>query len=183
MELIQRAQQGDEAAFQLLIDQHREAVFRLAYLLTGDADDAEDIAQETFIRAHRSLSHFDQERPFRPWLLSITTNLTKNRWRTVQRYLAAIQRFALQLSQETPSVEAQNLAEAEAFALWKAVQQLRTPEQEIIYLRYFLELSVEETAAALHIQPGTVKSRLHRALKQLRFVVEQDFPLLVEGRA
>jgi RNA polymerase sigma-70 factor (ECF subfamily) len=70
----------------------------------------------------------------------------------------------------------------EASHLWKAVQTLSLPDQQIIYLRYFLELSVAETAQALAIPEGTVKSRLSRALERLRGIIRQDFPVLIEGR-
>ncbi|MBV9786854.1 MAG: hypothetical protein JOZ51_01680, partial [Chloroflexi bacterium] len=68
-DLIVRAQQGDGTAWEHLVRQHQDAVFRLAYLLLGDADDADDVAQETFIRAFGALDRFDPSRPLRPWLL------------------------------------------------------------------------------------------------------------------
>ena len=69
----------------------------------------------------------------------------------------------------------------EASDLWKAVQHLNLPDQQIIYLRYFLELSVTETAQALQVAEGTVKSRLSRALERLRGIIQQDFPVLAKG--
>jgi RNA polymerase sigma-70 factor (ECF subfamily) len=69
-------------------------------------------------------------------------------------------------------------ARREAHLLWQAVQQLNQKGQEVVYLRYFLEMSEAETAETLDIPPGTVKSRLHRALKQLRGVIERKFPEL-----
>lgn len=183
-EIIERARQGDEAASNLLVERHRDAVFRLAYLMLGNAADAEDVAQEAFIQAFRTLDRFDVARPLRPWLLRITANRARNRRRAIGRYWGALQRFARQYAGETVSdVEIQNERQAEAYALWRAVRQLRVSEQEVIYLRYFLELSVDETATVLDVQPGTVKSRMHRALRQLRLVVERDFPLLQEGRS
>jgi len=178
-DLIQRALQGDEAAYQIIVDDHRDGVFRLAYLLLGDADDAEDVAQETFIRALRYLHRYDPDRALRPWLLSITANLARNRRRSLGRYWAALQRFAWQTSVEHSTPENGSIQALEADALWQAVRGLNGAEQEIIYLRYFLELSVAETAEVLGVQPGTVKSRLHRALKQLREVIERDYPELV----
>ena len=65
--------------------------------------------------------------------------------------------------------------------LWKAVQQLNIPDQQIIYMRYFLDLPVAETAQALQVAEGTVKSRLSRALERLRGIIQQDFPVLAEG--
>jgi RNA polymerase sigma-70 factor (ECF subfamily) len=178
-DIIRRALRGDEAAFQIIVDEHREGVFRLAYLLLGDADDAEDVAQETFIRALRYLNRYDPERALRPWLLSITANLARNKRRSLGRYWAALQRLAGQLPDETFTPETHSMQVLEAHALWQAVRCLHSAEQEIIYLRYFLELSVAETAETLGVQPGTVKSRLHRALKRLREVIERDYPELV----
>jgi RNA polymerase sigma-70 factor (ECF subfamily) len=181
VDVIQRALQGDETAYQMIIDEHREAVFRLAYLLLGDSDDAEDVAQETFIRALRYLRRYDPERALRPWLLRITANLARNRRRSLGRYWAALQRFAGQVPLESAiTPEAQSALAAEAHALWRAVRRLNHADQEIVYMRYFLELSVAETADALNLPSGTVKSRLHRALKRLREVIEHDYPELVD---
>lgn len=65
--------------------------------------------------------------------------------------------------------------------LWKAVQALNLPDQQIVYLRFFLDLSVSETAEVLQVAEGTVKSRLNRALEKLRKIIKQDFPVLTEG--
>lgn len=183
--LIRQACQGDQEAWSALVRQHQEAVFRLAYLLLGEADEAGDVAQETFIRAFQTLrSHFDLERPLRPWLLRITTNLAHNRRRSLGRYLAALGRFfwADENRGVAPGPGEESLPQWEAQALWQAVRRLDRADQEIIYLRYFLELSVAETAEAAGIAPGTVKSRLHRALARLRTVVETAFPALQEER-
>src|SRR5215510_9029334 len=83
--LIRRAVDGDAAAWEALMRAHQEAVFRLAYLILGDPDDAEDVAQETFLRAWKHLKGFDSTRPLRPWLLSITSNLSSNRRRSAGR--------------------------------------------------------------------------------------------------
>jgi RNA polymerase sigma-70 factor, ECF subfamily len=179
-ELIRRARQGDGAAWEALVLAHQEGAFRLAYLFLGDAGQAEDVAQEAFIRAFRSLDRFDSNRLFRPWLLSITANLAKNQRRSIQRYLAAISR----LGRETPGSEGglesgfENSLESQA--LWQAVRRLDPNDQQIIYLRYFLDLPVLETAETLGVAEGTVKSRLHRALNRLRQVIEQQFPGLQE---
>lgn len=179
-DLIIRARQGDERAWEQLVRQHQEPVFRLAYLVlgTGDAAEAGDIAQESLIRAYLKLDQYDEERPFRPWLLSIAANLARNRRRSLGRYWAAVQR----LWQASPEPVSTNRYEEreKAQALWMAVRRLRPAEQEIIYLRYFLALSEAETATALEVAPGTVKSRTHRALKRLRLVIEREFPHLRE---
>jgi len=181
--LINQARQGDEAAWSTLVAQHQEAVFRLAYLLLGNANDAQDVAQEAFIRAFRSLHRFDLTRPLRPWLLRIATNLAHNRRRAIGRYLAALQRLVWVASEPLTTEPAdENLQPGESQTLWQAVQRLNRTDQEIIYLRYFLELSVAETAEIMRVAPGTVKSRLSRALNRLRQVVEREFPSLWKER-
>ncbi len=184
-EFVANARLGDAAGWEALVREHQTAVFRLAYLLLGDADEAEDVAQEAFIRAYRALHRFDPARPLRPWLLSIAANLARNRRRSVARYLNALQRAfaaapeaAAGPAASTAPVEAAALARVEAQALWQAVRQLGPADQEVIYLRFFLELPEAEMAAALNVAPGTVKSRLHRALGRLRHVVEAQFPAL-----
>ena len=177
-DLISRACQGDTAAWDGLVRQHQEPAFRLAYLILGDRADAEDVTQEAFVRAYLKLDTFDGARPFRPWLLSIAANLARNRRRSIGRYWAALRRY---WQNEPPAAHQPDWgARSEARRLWQAVQRLRPMAQEIIYLRYFLDLSEAETAVTLDIAPGTAKSRLHRALKQLRSVIEADFPDLVE---
>lgn len=179
--LVRHAIHGDAAAWEPLVLAHQEAVFRLCYLLLGDPDDAEDIAQETFLRAWNYLKRFDPTRPLRPWLLSIAANLASNRRRSAGRYLAALTRAFRNEPIASVNVEQKSAQYMEANDLWKAVQTLSVPDQQIIYLRYFLELSVTETAQSLGVAEGTVKSRLSRALDRLRGIIQQDFPVLADG--
>ena len=173
---IESARQGDETAWVELVRLHQEAVFRLAYLFLGDPDEAEDAAQETFIRAYRALGRFDTSRPLRPWLLQIVANLTRNRRRSLGRYWAALQRRFEKDPPAIPDVETQAGVRMQSQRLWEAVRRLREEDQQMIYLRFFLELPVQEVAEASNIAEGTVKSRTSRALDRLRKVIEQDFP-------
>ena len=178
--LIRHAANGDASAWEPLVQTHQQAVFRLAYLLLGDPDDAEDIAQETFLRAWNHLRRFDPTRPLKPWLLSITANLSRNRRRSAGRYLAALTR-AFRDEPAPASVEDKSAQYMEANDLWKAVQNLNEPDQQVVYLRYFMDLSVAETADVLQVAEGTVKSRLSRALEKLRVIIKQNFPVFAEG--
>lgn len=180
-EAIRRAVNGDAAAWEPLVRAHQEAVFRLAYLLLGDPDEAQDVAQETFLRAWKHLRRFDPTRPLRPWLLSIAANLASNQRRSAGRYVSALIRAFRSEPASSAGVEEGSTRHMEANDLWKAVQQLSMSDQKIIYLRFFLELSVTETAEALNVAEGTVKSRLSRALERLRVIIRQDFPVLAEG--
>ena len=178
--LIQRAASGDASAWEPLVLEHQQAIFRLAYLLLGDPDEAEDIAQETLLRAWKYLKRFDTTRPLRPWLLSITSNLASNRRRSAGRYMAALIR-AFRNEPGESNLEGKSDQRNEAHDLWQAVQYLHLNDQQIIYLRFFLDLSVSETAQTLQVAEGTVKSRLSRALEKLRNIIQHDFPMLIEG--
>lgn len=181
-DLVHRAREGDEFAYELLVRDHQEAVFRLAYLYLGDADDAADAAQEAFIRAFRMLKTFDTTRPLRPWLLRIAANVARNKRRAAGRYLSALRRWMFDAPEPFLHAEAESARLIEAQTLWEAVQRLPSRDREVLFLRFFLELSVSEAAEVLNVEIGTVKSRQSRALERLRGVVEQDYPLLYEGR-
>jgi RNA polymerase sigma-70 factor (ECF subfamily) len=181
-ELIQSARRGNETAWETLVLEHQQAILRLAYLMLGDASDAEDIAQEAFVRAFRALDTFDETRPVRPWLLSIAANLARNRRRSIGRYLQVLTRVVRGEPEPVTTIGERSAQQWEADTLWQAVRRLPAPDQEIIYLRFFLDLSEEESASTLAIAQGTVKSRLHRALGRLRKIVDVDFPALREER-
>lgn len=176
-ELIRRARQDDATAWEALVRDHQAPVFRLAYLLLGDAADAEEVAQEAFVRAYLNLDRFDAERPFRPWILQIARNLARNRQRALGRYWTHLRRWWRQ--QPPPVAEPAHHDRAQARLLWQAVRRLKPAWQEVIYLHYFLQLPVTETAAALEIAPGTVKSRLHRARQALKQLIEQEYAELI----
>ncbi|HLO30776.1 MAG TPA: RNA polymerase sigma factor [Anaerolineales bacterium] len=180
--LIRDAANGDTRAWEPLVLAHQEAVFRLSYLLLGDPDEAEDIAQETFLRAWNHLERFDPARPLRPWLLTIASHLASNRRRSAGRYLSALTRAFRNEPVASSSLEEKSTQRMEANDLWKAVKNLSMPDQQIIYLRYFLDLSVTETAQVLSVAEGTIKSRLSRALERLRGIIQQDFPILADRR-
>ncbi len=172
---IRQARKGDAAAWEQIVQEHQQPVFRLAYLILGDADEAEDIAQEAFIRAYRALGRFDARRPMRPWLLRIAANLAYNRRRGVGRYFQALQRLLNSTPHQQPVAQRVD-QRLESGALWRAVRRLGPADQRVIYLRYFLECSESESAEALGVPKGTVKSRLHRALKRLRAILEEELP-------
>jgi RNA polymerase sigma-70 factor (ECF subfamily) len=171
--LVESARQGDAGAFGQLVRRYQEVAFRVAYLIAGDAADAEDIAQDAFIKAYAALARFHREAPFRPWLLQIVANEARNRRRAAGRRA----HLALRAAQEqriagsgdaAPSPETAALADERRRALLDAVNGLRDDDRQAITLRYFLDLSEAEMADALGCARGTVKSRLSRALGRLR---------------
>ena len=175
------AQQGAPEAFDALVRRYEEMAFRAAYLIVRDEAEAQDVAQEAFVRAYRSLGRFDACQPFRPWLLRIVTNLAINSRRGSRRREAMRERYGqeYELRGRVPSPEAAAEAGERARHVWQAVGALSAQEQTLLYLRYFLDASEEETATVIGRPVGTVKSRLHRALRRLRGVVEEQYPDLV----
>ena len=169
-ELVERAQRGDADAYGQIVQAYQGIAFRIAYVIAGDATDAEDSAQEGFVKAYRALGRFRTDAPFRPWLLQIVANEARNRRRSTGRRA----RLAVRASAQEPSGDAAPSPEGEVLdaerrtLLLAEVNTLREEERLVIALRYFLDLSEAETAAALGIRVGTVKSRLSRALARLR---------------
>jgi len=147
--------------------------------MLGDADEAADVTQEAFINAYKARDRYDPSRPVRPWLMRICANLARNRRRSISRYFAALRR--LLAGEPEPMTAAEHSVKSiDAQALWQAVRRLSASDQEVIYLRYFLDMPEAEMAMALNVAQGTVKSRLHRALGRLRDVVQREFPGLKE---
>jgi RNA polymerase sigma factor (sigma-70 family) len=169
-ELVERARRGDDRAYEELVRAHQGIAFRTAYLVTGSAAEAEDAAQEGFVKAFRALGRFRPGAPFRPWLLQIVANEARNRRRSAARRAGLALRAAAEdpSGGAAPSPEGALLATEESAALLGAVNGLREEHRLVIACRYFLDLSEEETAAALGWRRGTVKSRLSRALDSLR---------------
>src|SRR5712691_12660604 len=173
--LIARAQRGDTAAYEEIVQRYQQIAFRTAYVITGSSADAEDAAQEGFVKAYRALATFRTGAEPRPWLLRIVANEARNRARSAGRRhqpeLRPAERF--RPGDAAPSPEAAAVAAEDRGRLLALVNGLSQEDRQVIASRYFLEMSGEETAAALGIPEGTVKSRLSRALARLRQRMEE----------
>jgi RNA polymerase sigma factor (sigma-70 family) len=169
-ELFTRAQRGDQLAYGEIVQRYQQVAFRTAYVITGSSADAEDAAQEGFVKAYRALATFRTGAEPRPWLLRIVANEARNRARSAGRRHQLELRLAedFRPGDAAPSPEAAALAADDRRRLLALVNQLSVEDRLVIASRYFLELSGDETAAALGIPEGTVKSRLSRALSRLR---------------
>jgi RNA polymerase sigma factor (sigma-70 family) len=172
--LVARARRGDLDAYEEIVRTHQTIAFRTAWVITGSAADAEEAAQDAFVKAYGALSRFRAGAPFRPWLLTIVANEARNRARAAGRR----ERLALRGAEErrpggaVPSPEAALLVTERREELLEALGRLSESDRKAIACRYFLELSEAETAAALDCARGTVKSRLSRALDRLRAQME-----------
>jgi RNA polymerase sigma-70 factor, ECF subfamily len=186
-ELVQRAQAGDQAAFCQLVLSHQQFAYNLALRSLGDPSEAEDVAQEAFLRAWLSLPRFRRGSQFRTWLYRIVVNLCYNRLPALRRQLEALPVVetlesgdpltwgdAARLSgseweQPAPAVEA---AEQRRF-LHCQVEALPESYRMLISLRYDQDLSYDEIATITGMPLGTVKTGLHRAHNQLRQALRQ----------
>ena len=174
--LIASAKNGDTQAFEQLVRTHQGIALRVAYLVVRDSSEAEDVTQDAFVKAYRSLDRFQIEAPFRPWLLRIVGNEALNQVRSTKRR----ERLALQVTRDPVSGDAASSPETEVLRLEERghllglIEALPERFRSVLYCRYLLDLSEEETAAILELPVGTVKSRGSRALQRLRnsFAVE-----------
>jgi RNA polymerase sigma factor (sigma-70 family) len=168
--LVGMAKDGDVSAYERLVRVHQQVAFRTAYVITGDAGEAEDAAQEAFVKAYRSLNRFRKGAPFRPWLLTIVANEARNRRKAAGRRAGLVLRTAGEGSfgSGDPSPEASAMASERREELLGALGTLREEDRQTIAFRYFLGLSEAETAEAMGCARGTVKSRLSRAIGRLR---------------
>ena len=173
--LLARACGGELDAYEQLVRLHQQLAFRTALVLARNAADAEEAAQDAFVKAWGALPRFDRSRPFRPWLLAIVANEARNRRRAagrrealVLRAAAASEAGAADASAGAQSPELVLLVAERHGALVAALERLDERDRQVIACRYLLELTEAETAAALGCRVGTVKSRLSRALVRLR---------------
>jgi RNA polymerase sigma factor (sigma-70 family) len=155
------------------VERHRGAALRVAYAIAGD--DGEDAVQEAFIKAHRALPRFRVGAPFRPWLLRIVANEARNSSRRSRRQLQLALRDGQRAPAGTPSDPGDLVVGVdERRQLLRALTMLPVGDREVIALRWFAGLSEAEMAMALACRPGTIKSRLSRALERLRAALPEE---------
>ena len=174
---LERLRAGDARAFEELVASHQHRVFGVALRMLGSAAEAEDIAQEAFLRAHRSLPEFRGDAKLSTWLYTIVSRLCLNR-------LASRDRKAVRHGEEVllrvadprgdPQTDAER-GELES-ALHRAIAELSEERRVVVILRDLEGLSYEEIAAALGLELGTVRSRLHRARMDLKDKLERFLP-------
>lgn len=178
--LVVRCKSGERQAFDELVLKYQRRVFSLAYRMLNNYDEANDIAQEVFVRVFRSIKGFRQDCAVFTWLYRITVNLSKNRLRVLNREKARTEALddpvatydgeviKKEIADDKP-LPSEIIAQKEKDALiQKAVASLEEEFREVVVLRDIEGLSYEEVACILKINTGTVKSRLHRGRAELR---------------
>ena len=167
--LIEQAQQGNTGAFEALVNQHAQLVYNLALRTVSNAQEAEDIAQEAFVRAWQALPNFRANAKFSTWLYRIVTNLCYNRLpRLKQELLAVDPEDQLELEDGETAVETQLLTEEIKAELQKAIDNLPESYRLLITLRHLQGMSYDEIATVTEMPLGSVKTGIFRARRQLR---------------
>ncbi|MBL7260503.1 RNA polymerase sigma factor [Actinoplanes sp. LDG1-01] len=166
---VSRARSGDLGAYEVLVARYTVPAHRAAVLL-GAGDDADDVVQEALVKAYRQLSRYRGESGFRPWLLAIVANETRNLHRSRRRRDGLVLRAAAvtEPAPDEPGPADTVLARERRERLIGNLRSLAQRDQDVLVCRYLLDLSEQETAAALGVPKGTVKSRTARALARLR---------------
>ena len=180
-EWILHARQGDDDAFTNLVEAYQIPVYNLCCRMLGDPDQAEDAAQETFLKAYRGLKRYDPNRPFATWLLSIASHHCIDRLR--RRRIPVISLSELlpnqQKPDDLPGPEAALAISEHQQVVRGMLELLGNRDRVVIVLRYWYELSYEEIAQTLSTSISSVKSRLHRARRRLaRYWMEQEIVAL-----
>lgn len=182
---IEAALRGDHEAFGRLVDTYKTPVYNLAYRMLRNGSDAEDAAQEIFLRAYRKLATYDRERKFVTWLLSIASNYCIDVLRRRRATLVDIEDVAFALPSDAPGPERSALNQEQREAVARAVNQLPDTYRLVTVLRYYNDCSYDEIERITGLTEATVKTRLFRARRQLEELLEAEgaLPWTVEPRA
>ncbi len=176
---IYQAQHGSDEAFTRLVEAYQTHVYNLCYRMLGDQQSAEDAAQETFLRAYQHLHRYDQKRPFATWLLSIAAHYCIDRMRRRKFLVNSIEESEEEAGFEMPDADAPN-PEAEALRseqrerMQSVLLRLDSVDRAAVVLRYWHDSSEAEIADTLNLTVSAVKSRLHRARRELAGLWQED---------
>lgn len=185
--LVDRFKKGDQSAFDEIISRYWNRIFNRAYQFLKNRQDAEEVTQDTFVKAHKGLEKFRGDAAFSTWLFQIATNLAHNKywywWRrkahlsfSLEHQLTTDGEFTLEDVLPSTSRNPQELAITDEFVerVRASMKHLNAKHREILTLRNIQELSYEEIATRLNITIGTVKSRIARARENLREKVGEN---------
>lgn len=168
VEWLQQALHGDEAAFAKIVETYQRPVYNLCYRMLNDSTEAEDAAQETFWRAYQNLKRYDMTRPFPTWLLSIAAHYCIDQQRKRRYPVLSVNLLPEEDAPDSAPNPERVVGELEeASHMRRLLNKLSPQDRAAIILRYWYEFSEEEIARALSLSVSAVKSRLHRARKEL----------------
>jgi RNA polymerase sigma-70 factor, ECF subfamily len=165
-ELVSMAMSGDEQAFAEIIELYQHSVYNLTYRMLNDAREAEDAAQETFLRAYRNLHRYDSNRSFKTWLLSIASNYCIDlirRWRKLSWLSIDDLLPSLELTSPEPTPEDMTIRKERQNTLQNLLEKLAPDYRAAVVMYYWYDMPCQEIAEALNTSESAIKSRLFRA--------------------
>jgi RNA polymerase sigma-70 factor, ECF subfamily len=174
LQLIERAVAGDERAFAELVTRYQTAVYNLAYRMLGDAGEAEDAAQEVFLRIYRRLATYDADHRFSTWVLSIASHYCIDLLRRKRPWLVPLENISNWMRARTRGPEAIALAIEQQDTVRNLLAKLPEHYRLVLLLRYWHDLGYEEIAQVVDLPVSTIKARLHRARNALAALVNGD---------
>lgn len=169
--LISECIAGNEDAITMLVRQYETGVFRLAFSIVGDQAEANEITQETFLAALRSLPSYQEKQSLKAWLYTIALNLSRSqlRKRKVLERLRTTLTSIFRIESQKQSLPEETILQSEReAAIWKSLNELDEHHRIVVVLRYFHELPIAEISQILSVNEGTIHSRLHSAREKLR---------------
>ena len=170
--LIEAAKVGDQEAFRHIVERYQGAVYNLAYRMLGDPEEAEDAAQEIFVRLYRQLARYDPERKFSTWTLAIATNYCIDQLRRRRMQLVPLENIIPWARARDAGPEGEALSRESRDEVQRLLKQLPEKYRAPLVLRYWEDLSCAEIAEILGVPEGTIKTQIHRARKQLGKMLE-----------
>jgi RNA polymerase sigma-70 factor (ECF subfamily) len=182
MAWVVQAQQGSDEAFTHLVETYQTPVYNLCYRMLGEPDLAEDAAQETFLRAFQHLQRYDQKRPFATWLLSIAAHYCIDRLRRRKFAMFSIDEedeegMSFEIPDpDSPNPETESIRREDRDRLHGLLKKMDATDRAAVIMRYWYDLSEAEIAESLRLTVSAVKSRLHRARKQLAGQWQEESP-------
>ena len=177
---------GDEDAFRVLVERHSRSVFRLAYRMTGSAEDAEDVVQETFVRAYRQLRRFEARSNFATWLYRIGFNCAIDQLRSRQSRESRQAPEALdRVAAPTPGPTSEDLVFAGQIGerVQQALNALSEQERAAFLMRHYHGCSIDEICRALDLKTNAAKHSIFRAVKKMRTELQPLLRLRMDGTA
>lgn len=165
---LKKAIQGDPQAFTMLVETYQRPVFNLCYRMLGNAQDAEDAAQETFLRAYKNMRRYDENRPFSTWLLSIAAHYCIDQARRRRTVVVSIEDLPTpDVPDDAPGLEVDLSRREERQRIHALLHVLDEVDRAAMVLYYWYEFSYEEICQSLSLTQSALKSRLHRARRAL----------------
>jgi RNA polymerase sigma-70 factor (ECF subfamily) len=167
-EWVVHAQKGDSQAFTQLVENYQRPVYNLCYRMLGNAEDAEDAAQETFLRAYKSLRRYDSSRPFSTWLLSIAAHYCIDQIRRRRFPIISVEDLPIpDVPDPTPGLESNLGRKEEQRCVRALLGTLEPTDRAAVIMYYWYDFSYEEICQVLSLTLSAVKSRLHRARRAM----------------